>query len=418
MSGPKDTSSKKPTPIVAIGVGNRMRKYLTYVEQHPDRVTLVAVVEPDDIRRKAVASKFGIPEERCFKNYDDFFASDIKVDAAFICTPENDHFNPCMKALDRGCNVLLEKPAAQNIDELYAIRDKAEEVGKEVCVCHMLRYHPCFIKIKELIDSGKYGRIVSITHVENVGIDRMCHSYVRGIMNSEKNNNPMLLAKCCHDIDFLLWLTPAKCVSVSSFGSLLWFRSENAPEGSAKRCRDCQIEGKCPYSAIDLYWRRREWISNFDIPDGKTLDDVLRKEIREGDFGRCVYHCDNDVVDNQVVNMLMDDGSVITLHMDIFTQQDGRTTNIKMTEGEIFSDGTHIRATHFASHETITFEYSSIDSNPFHGGADLRIVEQFLNSIRDEGKEKSSTTIDEAIKVSVICHEADESRRSGETRKL
>lgn len=414
----KTVSSAKPTSIVAIGVGNRMRKYLTYLERHPERARLVALVEPDEIRRKAVALKFGVPEECCFRTYDDFFASDVEAEAAFICTPENDHFRPCMMALERGCHVLLEKPAAPTPEHLNAISAKAKEVGKEVCICHVLRYHPCFIKVKELIASGKYGRIISITHTEDVGLDRMCHSYVRGTMNSEKGNNPMLLAKCCHDIDFLLWLSEAKCVSVSSFGSLLWFRSENAPEGSAKRCVHCDIEEKCPYSAVDLYWRRREWIANFDIPDGQTLDDVLRKELKEGNFGRCVYHCDNDVVDNQVVTMRMDDGSLITLHMDIFTQRDGRTTDIKMTGGEIFSDGKHIRATHFASRECSTFEYSSLNSNPFHGGADLRLVEQFLNSVRNEGKMKASTTIDEAIKVHQICMEADESRRCGEMRKL
>ncbi len=414
----KTATSVKPTSIVAIGVGNRMRKYLTYVEQHPERARLVAVVEPDEIRRKAVAEKFEVPEDHCFNTYDDFFASDIDVEAAFICTPENDHYRPCMQALDRGCHVLLEKPAAQTPEHLDAISKKAREVGKEVCICHVLRYHPCFIKVKELIASGKYGRIISITHTEDVGLDRMCHSYVRGTMNSEKGNNPMLLAKCCHDIDFLLWLSEAKCVSVSSYGSLLWFRSENAPEGSASRCVHCDIEEKCPYSAVDLYWWRREWISNFDIPEGKTLDDVLRKELKEGNFGRCVYHCDNDVVDNQVVTMRMDDGSLITLHMDIFTQRDGRTTDIKMTGGEIFSDGKHIRATHFASRECSTFEYSSLNSNPFHGGADLRLVEQFLNAVRGEGKVKASTTIDEAIRVHQICLEADESRRSGEMRKL
>lgn len=409
---------RNPTPIVAIGVGNRMLKYLTYVEQHPERVQLVAIVEPDDIRRQQVADKFKLPKEACFKSYEDFFKTDSTAEAAFICTPEKDHFKPCISALKKNMHVLLEKPAAQNIDQLKEIRDLSARTGKEVIICHILRYHPCFLKIKELIKSGKYGRIVSITHTENVGIDRMCHSYVRGSMNRESDNNPMLLAKCCHDIDFLLWLSEAKCKSISSFGSRLWFRSENAPEGSASRCLNCKVEDKCPYSAIDLYWRRREWISNFIIPENQTIDEVLRHELKQGDFGRCVYHCDNDVVDNQVVTMNMDDGSIVTLHMDIFTQRDCRYTEIKLTEGEIISDGKSIHATHFATREHSTFEFPSLDRNPFHGGADLRLVEQFLNSIRGEGKIKASTTIDEAIRVHIVCQEADKSRKSGETVKI
>ena len=174
-----------------------------------------------------------------------------------------------------------------------------------VGICHVLRYHPYFAKIREIVDSGELGQIISVNHVAAVGIDRTTHSYVRGPWRREETSNPMLLAKCCHDVDFLLWITRSPCRKLSSFGSLRWFRAANAPQTSAERCIDCPVEHDCPYSAVDLYCTRRDWISNFDVPQGRTLDEVLLEELRHGPYGRCIYRCDNDVVDHQLLTCLL-----------------------------------------------------------------------------------------------------------------
>ncbi len=410
--------SRKPTSIVAIGVGNRMRTYMHFVEQNPDRAHIVAIVEPDPIRRNAMADKFGIPAEKCFTTYAEFFKAPVKADAVFICTPEREHYGCCIAALRHGYHVLLEKPVAQSYRQCREIYEAARKAGKIVFVCHVLRYHPCFIKIKELVASGRYGKIVSITHTEDVGIDRATHSYVRGYMNNEVGNNPMILAKCCHDIDFLAWLTDADCKYISSFGSLRWFKSENAPEGSSSRCIDCSIEKKCPFSAVDLYWRRRQWISNFDIPDGSDIETVIKDQLENGEYGRCVYHCDNDVVDNQVVTMQMSDNSLITVCMDIFTRRDGRRTDIKMTNGEIVSDGLKITATDFTTRDVDIFDFSDLEGKPFHAGADLRLVDNFLKAVNGEQAEDNLTTIEESMKSHLLCFEAEHSRHTGQTINL
>ena len=407
-------SSRVPTSIVAIGVGNRMRTYMHYVESHPDIARLVAVVEPDPIRRNAMGDQFGIPEQYRYKDYHDFFKNPVKADVAFICTPEREHFEPCMEALRLGLHVLLEKPVAQTYEQCRLIYKAGKQAGKIVCVCHVLRYHPAFIKVKELVSSGKYGRIMTITHTEDVGIDRTTHSYVRGVMNTEAGNNPMLMAKCCHDIDFIVWLTDARCKKLSSFGSRAWFRRENAPEGSATRCVNCSIEKDCPYSAVDLYWRRRQWINNFDVPSGSTLDDVLRKELEEGPFGRCVYHCDNDVVDNQVLTMQMEDNSLVTLCMDVFTRRDGRSTDIKMTRGEIVSDGVKIFVTDFVTGKRETFDFTEVCKQPFHAGADLKLVENFIGAVRGETS-APLTSIADSLRSHRLCFEAERSRHTGQT---
>ncbi|MDE5568965.1 MAG: Gfo/Idh/MocA family oxidoreductase [Muribaculaceae bacterium] len=411
-------SSRKPTSIVAIGVGNRMRTYMQYVAAHPDEARLVAVVEPDPIRRNAMADRFNIPSERRFNDYHEFFKNPVKADAAIICTPERYHFEPCMEAIRCGMHVLLEKPVAQTYEQCRLIDKAARQAKRVVGVCHVLRYHPAFRKVKELVSSGRFGRIMTISHVEDIGIDRTTHSYVRGTMNTEEGNNPLLMAKCCHDIDFLSWLTDASCSRLSSFGNRIWFRRDNAPAGSATRCVSCSVEKDCPYSAVDLYQRRHQWIANFDVPAGDTIDAVIQRELEEGPYGRCVFHCDNDLVDNQVLTMHMDDGSIITLMMDIFTLRDGRSTDIKMTHGEIVSNGIKIVVTDFRNGKREVYDYTEVCKQPYHAGADLRIVDSFLKTVRDEEPDIPLTTITDALRSHRLCFEAERSRRSGSTVTL
>ena len=404
----------KPVSIVAIGAGNRTNKYLEYVKQHPDRVRLVGVVELNDIRRQSVAERFGLEPSQCYADYHDFFRNPVQTDAVMVCTPENMHFEPTMLAIEAGYHVLLEKPIAQTLEECQAIGEAARKKGVLVSVCHVLRYHPYFMKVKELVDSGELGHIISINHRTSVGVDRAAHGFVRGIWRSERLSNPMLMSKCCHDIDFLLWLTKTPCRKLTSFGSLRWFKAKNAPEGSAERCIDCGVESHCPFSAVDLYQVRRDWIANFDVPEGKTIDDVIEDQLREGLYGRCVYHCDNDVVDHQIVSMEMESEVTINFSMDIFTLKDCRETHISLTEGEIDGDENRLRVRRFRGAEETVYDFSGLAHQPFHAGADLAIIADFISAIRT-GRRDLVTSIDRSVESHRICFEAERSRKEQRT---
>ena len=406
--------NNKQVSIVAIGAGNRTNKYLEYVKQHPDKAKLVGVVELNEIRRNKIAEKFCLEPSACFTDYHDFFRSSLKVDAVMICTPENMHYEPCMMAIEAGYHVLLEKPIAQTPEECIAIGEAARRKNVIVTVCHVLRYHPYFIKLKELACSGELGNIISINHRTAVGVDRAAHSFVRGPWRKESETNPMLISKCCHDIDFLLWLTKTRCRKLTSFGSLRWFKSTNAPEGSAHRCIDCQVESQCPFSAVDLYRIRRDWIANFDVPQGKNIDEVIEEELEQGLYGRCIYHCDNDVVDHQIVSMEMESEVTINFSMDIFTLEDHRATQICLTEGEIEGDETQIKVRRFRGGEETIYDFSDIKHKPFHAGADLNLMADFIEAIQTEGK-YLRTSIDLSVESHCICFEAERSRKEKRT---
>lgn len=406
----KANDARRPVSIVVIGAGNRANKYLEYAKINPDKVQLVGVVELNDIRRNKVAERFGLDASQCCSDYKTFFHNPVKSDAILICTPENMHFEPSMMAIRKGFHVLLEKPIAQTLEECIAIGKAAKEKGVIVAVCHVLRYHPYFMKIKELIDTEELGRIISINHRSSVGIDRSTHGFVRGMWRKEEITNPMLISKCCHDIDFLLWLTRARCHKLTSFGSLRWFHSANAPKGSADRCIDCSVENDCPFSAVKLYRERREWIANFDVPEGKTIDDVIEYQLHVGIYGRCVYHCDNDVVDHQIVSMEMESEVTINFSMDVFTLKDNRETHICLTEGEIDGDETTLRVKRFCGREETVYDFSDIAGTPFHAGADLALMEDFIEAVRSS-KKSLATAIDVSVESHLICYEAERSRR-------
>lgn len=247
--------------VAAVGAGNRMNAYSEYARIHPEEMEIVAVVEPNDVRREQYSRRFGIPVTACYSAWEDFLSLPKQADALFLCTPDSLHYQPAIRALEKGYDILLEKPIARTWEECAAIVAKARELNRIVSVCHVLRYHPYFVRLKEILESGVLGEIISVNHVEAVGIERMTHAFVRGLWRKEEETNPMILSKACHDLDLLVWLTGKKCTDVSSYGSLKWFCEKNAPQGSTERCIDgCAVEQECPFSACALYLRRKRWL--------------------------------------------------------------------------------------------------------------------------------------------------------------
>ena len=272
----------------------------------------------------------------------------------------------------------------------------------------MLRYHPYYRKLRELVRGGAIGEVVSVSHRVNIGTDRMTHTYVRGPWGIAADSSPSFLSKCCHDVDILLWITGKHACKVSSFGSLKVFRPENAPAGSADRCVDCPVERSCPYSAVDLYQRRHDWVGNFVVPEGRTLDQVIAEELQSGRFGRCAYRCGSDVADHQTVSFQTEDGSTFDIQMNAFTRKDNRDTILSGTEGEIHADEQTIVLRRFAEGTKEVFDFREVFDQPLHGYADLSVVEDFVHSIR-EGRACASP-VGEAVESHQICYLAEQSR--------
>lgn len=395
--------------IVAFGVGNRGGKYLQWVQEHPAEASIAAVVDPDPIRLEAAAARFSLGSGQCFLSAADFFAADIDTNAAIIAAPDRQHKALALECIARGWHILLEKPIATTREDCDEIAAAAKKAGVYVCVCFILRLHPYWRKMRELISSPRFGRILSIHHEVNAGIDRCVHTFVRGNWSRCDESSPLILSKCCHDLDLLVFLSGSSPRKTVSFGSLGWFKKENAPKGAAKRCIECPIEKSCPFSAVDLYRRRKLWNGNFPRRPDESVQDAVERELKEGRYGRCAYFCDNDVTDHQSVMMEMDDGAVVSMRLNCLTLEDNRLTSVNASGGELRGDGCHIKVRYFDTGETISLDMTEVAKEELHAGMDHEIVHDFVRRIND-GDFNSTTEISRALSGHYACFEAEEFR--------
>jgi predicted dehydrogenase len=304
------------------------------------------------------------------------------------------------------------------------IVDAIKESGVLFALCHVLRYTAYTARLKAILDSGAIGDLISIQHLEPVGYWHQAHSFVRGNWRNEAESSCMLLAKSCHDLDWIQYLVGAPCRKISSFGGLRHFRSENRPAGAADRCVDCDVEDQCPYSAPRLYLGLLE-NGTKGWPLAVITDDLseagVSKALAEGPYGRCVYACDNDVVDHQVVNMEYQGGISVTFTMTAFTSMDyGRTTRIFGSRGEILGDSREIRVTDFLTGETETIDTRAGDltAGGGHGGGDGGVMDSFIDSVAKKNPARLKTGVDETWYSHKLVFAAERARREGRVLEL
>lgn len=323
--------------VVLVGAGSRGSAYTDIMARMPERFEVVAVAEPVESRRNYIKQKHNIPSDKCFSDWKPLFDLGKIADMAVIATMDRDHFAPAMRAIELKYDLMLEKPIAPTARECRLITESAVNMGVKVVICTVLRYTDIFKGLKNMIDSGKIGKVMSVNHEECVGNVHQSHSFVRGNWGNSGRSSSMILQKSCHDIDILQWLIGTKCKKVTSFGSLSYFKEENAPEGAPEYCIDgCPHSDTCPYNAVKLYLDDKEnmWFRTSCTKEVNPTDEQVENALRTTQYGKCVYKCDNDVVDHQTVNMFFEGDVTVTFTMNAFNEG-GRFIHIVGTEGEI-----------------------------------------------------------------------------------
>jgi predicted dehydrogenase len=393
-----------------IGAGNRGRDvYGDYALKHPERLKFIAVAEPDDARMESFAKQHCIPENMIFKSYRELLDRPKLCETAFVCTQDRLHYEPVIMALKEGYNILLEKPISTNLKECLEMLSEIKKSRRSVTVAHVLRYTPFFSKVKEIIESGVLGELVSIRLSENIGYYHYAHSFVRGNWRNSDLSSPMILAKSCHDMDILIYLTGKRPLKVSSFGSLKHFKRENAPEFSSERCLGCMVENSCPYSAIRIYLGE-----NTDWPVSVITNDLSMEgrveALREGPYGRCVYRCDNNVVDHQIVNIEFENDINASFVMCGFTHETSRDIRVMGTLGQL--DGkleeNSLELGIFGGKGTKTIRCSV--GSGCHSGGDGGLMDFFTEK---KDSNESRTSAEESTMSHVLAFAAEESRLSG-----
>lgn len=423
---------RKPVTAIIVGAGHRAFVYSKLALTDPDKLKIVGVADPDPIRRKKAMDMFRFPAENCYETAQELAKAPKFADAVINGTMDEQHLETSLPLLDAGYDMLLEKPFAVNEDEMDQIVACAKKNHSKVMICHVLRYTPFYYGIKERVVRGDIGDIINIQTSEHVSYHHLSTSYIRGKWaNSDKCHTSMLLAKCCHDIDIMMWMMNAtKPTAVCSFGSKFQFKPENAPKEAGTRCMvDCPLVDTCRYSAKRLYidhpdrWAFYVW-SALEDKENPTIEDKINLLKGDSPYGRCIYKCDNNVVDHQSVLVNFASGATGTHNMVGGSSAPLRRIHIVGTKGEIYGN-----------FEESKFYVSTIDPSPGkechveevdlnvhgdmvgayggHGGGDERLAADFVNFVRGEDTSLACTSIFDSVAGHLCVYLADRSRENG-----
>lgn len=405
----------QPVTLIVIGAGGRGATYAEYAIHHPEEVQIVGVAEPREQYRERFAARHQLPAHRVFTDWHAVAEIAKFADGVVITTQDLLHADPAVAFADLGYHILLEKPMAPTPDECRRIVAAAMRNNVLFAVCHVLRYTRYTQQLKALVDAGRIGEIVSLQHLEPVGYWHQAHSYVRGNWRNEGLSSSMLLSKSCHDLDWIRYLIGRHCLQVSSFGNLRHFRAAEKPAGAAERCLDCAVEATCPYSAPRFYGQSFErghsgWL--FVLTPEPSPESVM-SALRTGPYGRCVYACDNDVVDHQVVNMLFDGGATASFTMTAFTRQRDRETRVFGTRGEIYGDGRYLEIYDFLTDQTERIDTQATRDGVIlsgHGGGDEGLMRHFVAAVATNDPKLILSGPEETLETHLMVFAAEEAR--------
>ena len=406
----------EPVKLLIVGAGSRGSVYSTYALEYPEQARVVGVADPREFFHVRMAKRHHIEVDSVVEDWRELAQRPKFADAVVIATPDALHLEPDVEFARKGYDILLEKPLAPDPQSCRRIVEAVQEQDVILAVGHVLRYTSYTQQLKKLLDSGLIGDIVSIQHLEPVGYWHQAHSFVRGNWRNEALSSFMLLAKSCHDIDWLRYLVGHPCVQVSSFGSLMHFRKEAKPveAGEAKRCLDCAYEPQCPYSAQRfylgrLYQNRLGW--PLDVITTELTEDGVMAALQDGPYGRCVYECDNDVVDHQVVNLLYDNGITATFTMIGTSETRDRETIIFGTRGELRGNGEKIIHYDFLTNQTREIT-PQLAETPLirHSDGDYYLMKRFIEAVATRDRSRVLSGPAETLETHLTVFAAEQAR--------
>jgi predicted dehydrogenase len=424
-------SKPKTVTAAVVGSGARGTTYAGYALDNPDLLNIVAVADPNKVRQAQAMKEHNLTADCVYNDWQALYALGTRIaDVVIIATQDQDHKDTAIKLASLGYHILLEKPMAVTPEDCEAIAEACDKADVLLMVCHVLRYLPANKRIKELIDSGAIGKVMVIQHTGPVGVYHFPHSYVRGDWRREDTSSFSLMTKCCHDIDLIRSWAGAECTSVSAMGKLVHFRAENQPEGAADRCLQCAYVDTCTFSAKNIYVKRflegRKWPAS-KIVTGDVLDiESIYQALETTRYGKCVYKCDNDVADNQVVTMTFANDVLGVFTMIACTKKlCDRETRISGTDGELICmDGLTLIHNNHKTGETRQIPLAVVPPESRlqnHTGADHFLMEAFVKQVaaRIAGStEKSDTNAKDALASHLLVFAAEHARKTETTIKI
>jgi predicted dehydrogenase len=407
----------KKLRIAGVGCGSRTSTYMRLAAKMPERYQIVGAADPIDWKVARIARLSGRKDFRSFADARELLAVDRFADVLVIGTQDSYHVEPCIAALEKGYDVLLEKPIATTIDDCLRLEAVAKRLGRRVLICHVLRYTPFYQKVKQIVDSGVLGEIMTVSASEGVGTFHQAHSFVRGHWGVTETSSPMIIQKSCHDLDIIAWMVGRPVKSVVSFGRLSYFNRQHSPPDAPPRCIDgCPVGGSCQYNALRYLTDQRHWLPYVYNGGEEASDDDVREWLKTSPWGRCVYQCDNTAVDHQVLNMEFAGGATASFTMSAFDA--GRNLEIWGTEA-VLRGGTYTKQAagcditvrhHATGEQTQTIVEEKVGGYAAHGGGDGGLMEALYDEMQVPDPADMRSSLSVSVQSHLMGFAAEESR--------
>ena len=307
----KTTYPSGKTRLALVGTGNR--GVYTWgkpvVEGYKDVVEMVALCDVNPKRAAVAKAIMGISAKTYEAKDFDLMISETKPDIVIVTTTDCFHEKYIVRALELGCDVIVEKPIAIDAVQCQHIADTENRTGKMVLVGFNARHENLSIEIKKIILSGELGKIISIDYQECLntlhGAD-----YFRRWHSKKKYSGSLLLHKASHHFDMVNWFLDSDPVDVQAIGKLAFYGHNN--NYRSRNCRNCSFAEKCKF-----YW-------------DMTKDEVAMKLYgnceNEDNYYRdgCVWDNEIDIYDTSSVQVNYDNGTELTYSMNTFLPFEGQ----------------------------------------------------------------------------------------------
>ncbi len=396
--------------LAVIGCGLRSDCYLNELRNELGReLHLVGLADPSPVALDVYMTNYGNPNVRTFNSGPELLNKmGDALDAVIIGSPNALHLESLLPALKRKLIVLLEKPVATSVEDCVSMWKAYQEAGRTpLAVGFVLRYTTFYRKVRELLDCGAIGQILSIEATEMLGAP-LTANYTRGWRRKENLAGPFILEKCSHDMDLLNWFVGVPVAKVSSFAT----RTRFVPcLDAATHCRECRLAETCRYH-------------------NRTLEPYLMNVARRNEIERlipadndlCVFNTDKDVPDHQIINLEYANGVLATFTACMDQPKTTRTIKINGTLGQIVGDISKdelrvdyhmIRGAEQCTSKRIKIE---CDNSAHHGG-DSNLSNQFKAMLRDEPVPPLAG-LKEGIEACLIAFAAEQSRHEGKIVKM
>ena len=423
----------KKIKIAVVGYGNRGQVYADYSLDEPNEVEVVAIIDPNAFKLQVAKERYQLSDGQLFSCYADFLKANIDTDIVINATMDQVHYQTAMEILQSKRHMLIEKPIVEKKAQLLEIQRTAKENGCMVFVCHVLRYSPFYKTIKKMIADGKLGNIISMEMNEHVWIPHFLSSYGRGKWNSEAEcGSPILLAKCCHDMDLICWLNGKPVNKVFSFGHRSHFVKMNKPQDATEYCYNCPHNRTCKYNALDLNYYNDTmpflvWDS-FNKPYDQITPEEKMEFLKTDRYGKCAYDCGGDVMDRQNLLVDFEDGSVASFTLSCGASRTDRYIHIVGTDGEVegkvesnkFVYRTYIAEKVCYEEEVIDLSQQVVNNAKYggHSGGDYGIMYDLVRYLNGDKSSMSITLLDDSVNSHLLVYGAEESRKTGKAIEI